>query len=124
MAKSIEERVVESRSSRPIYVYEIPAKVGVATKSVGLVELTSREEQLAAKASTGDGATRLAVELAKMSLVQVDGKTVGPTDGSVDKAWDTLGPKVRNLILTAYVQIHHVEDEEVTGFLASRQVRV
>jgi dihydrodipicolinate synthase/N-acetylneuraminate lyase len=126
--KAIEEKVAEARTSRPIYVYEIPAKIGVPMKSVGLVELTSREEMLAAKLARGDGegvpTMRMATELAKMALVQVDCRPVSASDGSVDKAWEALGAKGRNLVLTAYVQIHHVSDEDTSSFIESRQVRV
>ncbi len=120
---AIQERVAQAQTDRPIYRYTIPANIANGTKSVGLVLLTTDEELRATKRSHTD-THRLAYELSKQALVEVDGKPVNEGDGSIDTAWDAMSPKVRGLVLVAYASLHTPEDEETTSFLKSQQVSV
>lgn len=121
--RPIEERVAEGRSSRPVYVFDLPEGVGSQIKTVGLVELTPSDEIMAAKMSTGD-TTRLAFELAKLSLYEVDGQRVSIGDGSADAAWLRLGPRARSLVVQAFAALNVPSSEDSAAFLRSRQVRV
>lgn len=109
---------------RQMHLFTIPASLqGFGIKSIGLVELTAEEEIMATKRCANDVA-RLAFELAKESLRQVDGKPVSTMEGTVDRLWNRMHPKVRNLVVAAYGQIHQPEGNETAGFLASHQVQV
>lgn len=116
---------VPVEKGRPLYEYTIPetlaGKFGV--KSVGLVELTAEEEIFATKRSRND-VVRLGFELAKESLRTVDGKPVSTTDGSADRAWQLMHPKIRQLVVGAYGDIHNPSDQEAAVFRKSLQVRV
>jgi hypothetical protein len=114
---------VEKSSSRPVFVYDMPEGVIDTIKSVGLVELTAEEELTATKRSRGDH-MRLAYELAKQCLVEVNGAPVSLGDGSADKVWGSMGPKARNLVLTAYAEMHAPAEDMAQLFLKSRKVRV
>ena len=107
--------------SRTKYTYNIPAGAEVATTSVVLVELTAEEEMMATKRARNDP-IRLAYELAKCSLVGLDGMEMKSSDGSLDREWDKIHPKVRSFIMQAFNQIHAPREEDVSTFLASRQV--
>jgi len=113
----------QEKPARPTYRYTIPSRIGSDVRKVGLVQLTSNEELMATKRSRNDTA-RLAYELAKQALVEVDGERVGVADGSVDKAWDRLLPKVRTLVMSAYAELHAPQEEDVSDFLQSQQVQV
>jgi len=114
-----------SRADRPVYTYAIPNKLSRESgiSSVSLTELTAEEELMASKRSRND-AFKLASELTKTSLVMVDGKRMSMADGSADAAWNTMHPKVRQLVMRAYSQLHSVEDEDESSFLTSCQVDV
>lgn len=107
--------------SRTKYTYNIPTGAEVPTTSVTLVELTAEEEMMATKRSRNDP-IRLAFELAKSSLINVDGVVLGAGDGSLDRVWEKLHPKVRSFVMQAFNQIHAPREEDVSTFLASRQV--
>jgi len=108
---------------RSVSTYDLPKEVSDSIRSVGLVELTTEEELMAAKRAHGDP-MRLAYELAKQSLVEVNGSQVSLGDGTSDKAWGAMGPMVRNLVLTAYAELHAAPEEATKLFLRSRKVRL
>lgn len=120
---ALQERVAKPQIDRPIYRYTIPKNLANGVKKVGLVLLTTDEELRATKRAHAD-THRLAYELTKQSLAEVDGKPVSEGDGSIDIAWDAMSPKVRGLVLVAYASLHTPEDEETTSFLKSQQVSV
>lgn len=107
--------------SRTKYTYNVPPTAEVATQTVTLVELTAEEEMMATRRARSDQ-IRLVFELVKASLIAIDGVELKSTDGSLDRVWDKLHPKVRSFIMQAYNQVHAPRDEDVTTFLASRQV--
>lgn len=108
---------------RAINTYDMPPGMDAGIQSVGLVELTGDEEIMATKRAHGDH-MRLGLELAKQSLVAVNGAKVSLADGSTDRAWETMGPKLRNMVLTAYAELHSAPDEAIQSFLKSRRTRV
>jgi len=109
---------------RVIHTFKIPETLAThGVKEIGLVELTMEEELLATRRSRGD-AVRLAYEYAKECLRVVDGKTVRTTDGSADKMWNALHPKVRQLVIRAYGVLHQPKMEEDAAFLESHEAKV
>jgi len=123
-ASALTERAKPKAQARPIYRYDIPSPLAAAGVSkVGLVQLTSSEELQATKRARND-THRLAYELAKQSLVEVNGDRVSSADGSVDTAWDQMPPKVRTLVMTAYGNLHAPEEADIDAFLKSQRVDV
>lgn len=114
------------KKQRVVYVYKVPAKTAseVGVSSVGLVTLTTNEELMVFKVSGRGDSAKLASEMAKASLAEVDGKPLSVGDGSADAFWTACHPKLRQLILTAYGKLHSPEPEETEDFLASGQARV
>lgn len=115
---------LQKKPSRVVYAYTIPKRIAkeAGVQSIGLIELTAREEMLAAKRSNGEQ-FNLAHSLVTSSLHMVNDVEVSIGDGSADRAWETMNPKVRNLVLQAFADIHAPEDEDTADFLASRQVK-
>jgi hypothetical protein len=117
-----DEKVV---TKRPVNLFDVPQPLAgeLGIGEVGLVTLTSDEElQCYARGKTNSA--KLAAELAKASLVEVNGEKVGLADGSVDTAWGKMDPRLRQLVLTAYTEIHAAKEEDTATFLKSRRVRV
>lgn len=111
-------------SPRSVYLYTVPAPLqsyGIA--EIGIIELKAGEELMATKRAQQDP-MRLAFELAKESLRSVDGKPVSTSDGTSDAIWETMHPKIRNLIVSAYGDVHQPRNSELADFLTSRQVQV
>ncbi len=116
-----------SEKARAIISFTIPDKLrkyvdeGVTT--LGFVELKSGEEMLATKRCHNDG-IRLVYELVKESLRMVGAETVGTGDGSADRAWAKMHPKIRQLCSTAYNELHNLQEGDSESFLKSRAVTV
>ncbi len=110
---------LDQQDDRVIHRFEIPASVPGEIRSLGLIEITAQEELQAEQRCRGVSDKR-AAEMAKASLVEVNGQKVRFADGSVDKAWNSMHPKVRTLVASAWVKLHLANDEEVDGFFASR----
>lgn len=110
---------------RPINTFRVPASIAAeaGVTSLGLITLTTEEEMMAFQRGRKDGA-KVALELAKASLVEADGKPLSLADGSADSFWLRIHPKVRQLVMEAYGALHAAEPDEVAGFLASRTSRV
>jgi len=113
-----------SKPSRPVYTYQVPSNLGGEDfKSIGLVQLTAREEMMAAKRSNGDP-IKLAYEQVQQSIAEVNGEKVSIADGSADKAFNAMPPMVRNLVMAAHAKLHSPAESDVELFLQSREVRV
>lgn len=112
-------------TTRAEYTYELPAKLQqtLGVKTLTLVELNAEEEMMATKRSRNDP-VRLAWELPKEALRAINGARVGSVDGSIDKAWNDMHPKVRALVMQAYNDLHNPVQTDVADFLASRAVSV
>jgi hypothetical protein len=121
----LEEKLALPKTDRAVYVFTFsPAsqkEYGVT--SVGLCELTIDEELMGTKRANGDP-IRLAYEMPKQALVEVNGQPVSLADGSADIAWSKFHPRVRQLVMTAYSKIHNATEEEAKVFLQSQTVRV
>ena len=126
---AVKQRLEEQRentgnaSARPVYRYTVPPKLSGDIKSVGLVQITCDEELRATKRSRNDS-HRLAYELTQQALVEANGNKLSEADGSRDSVWSKMSPKVRNLVLLAYAQLHSPEDDESSDFLKSQEVTV
>ena len=105
--------------ARVIHRFQIPESIPGDIRSIGLVEITAHEELMAEQRCKGSPDKR-AAEMAKSALVEVNGAKVGFVDGSVNKAWNEMHPKVRTLIASAWVKLHLANDDEVDDFFASR----
>lgn len=119
---------VATKPERVIQVFEVPErlieKLGTDKfKSIGMVELTAAEEMAATKRSRQDP-LRLAVELTKQAIVEVNGQRVSIANQSVDKAWEEFPSKIRSLALAAYNELHNPDEEEQKGFLESRATKI
>lgn len=119
------EQTMVATMQRPVHLFTIPPKLAAeaGVSEVGLITLTSDEELAATKRGNRDTA-KMATELAKTALVEADGKALKLGDGSVDTFWKTLDPRLRQLVLTAYAELHGADEEDSKAFLASRKARV
>jgi hypothetical protein len=118
-----------SRSGRPVHTFTVPQEhrqeVGLA--SIGLVELTADEEMAVMRrmqtASVASG-IKAQYDLAKASVVQVDGKAVSSADESLEVAWVAMRPKARALLLRAFQKLHNPPPEMEAGFLEGETTSV
>ncbi len=128
-ARAVQERVKKQRAdegksnARPIYRYTIPESLANGIEEVGLIQLTSNEELRATKRARND-AHSMVYELAKQSLIEVNGDPLKESDGSVDTAWKNMSPPVRSLVIMAYNKLHTPEEDDLSDFLKSQQVTV
>lgn len=106
-----------------IWTFNVPKKLSDVTgiKSIGIVEMRVEDEVMATRRANGDRA-RLAWELALQALVRANGKEVSIADGSADIVFNKH-PKLRNLIVTAYGQVHQPEEDEAKDFLGSMELQ-
>ncbi len=111
------------KQSRTVHVFDLPESVPGDIKQVSIVELTAQEELLASKRAGGDP-FRIAYELAKQALVEINGEKVGLADGSADAVWAKMHPVVRELVVKAHQSTHNATEEQTRDFLQSRKVRV
>jgi hypothetical protein len=111
------------RPKAPVHVFNIPVSISGDIRSLGIKELTGEEEIMAERRARGDRG-RIAVELTKAALVEVNGSPVTQGDASADMAWTKMSPKVRTLAITAYTRLHIPDDEETAGFFSSMEIRV
>lgn len=112
-------------SSRAVHLFTVPSRLAAETgvREVGLTTLNADEELMAAKRGHKDSA-KIATELAKAALVEADGNKLASADGSVDSFWKNLDPRLRQLVLTAYADLHGADEEDAESFLKSRKTRV
>ena len=125
MSDEIQSRIEEAtaaKATRAVYEYKVPSHVANGVEKVGLIKLTAREEIMATCLARND-AIRLAYELAKASLVELNGELIDKTNGDDDVAWEKMDPQVRDLVMSAYGDLHTLPVEVTESFLASRTVR-
>lgn len=111
--------------SRVVYEFDIPESLQSEemTETLGMVKLNGREEKAASKRSRGDG-TQLAYELVKASLYEVDGRRVKRGEHEDEKLWNNMDPILRNLMLSAYAELHTPEDDVTENFIKGRREKV
>jgi len=116
---------VAQKAARPVHVFTVPPSLSqdAGVTEVGLITLTADEELQAFSRGKKDNA-KLAIELAKAALVEVDGKQLKLADGTVDTFWKDVDPRIRQLIMTAYAELHGADEEDQKSFLKSRKIRV
>jgi hypothetical protein len=84
--------------------------------------ITDAEEKLAIKATRGE-AGRTLTEMSKMMIRAIDGHLairtgdLGP--GNVDRFWDDIGGKCRQMITNYYMKTHALSKEEQADFYAN-----
>jgi hypothetical protein len=119
------ESFTKPKKVRPVNLFTVPEAIAAVSgvAEVGMVTITGEEELNCFKLANKDNA-KLASELSKAALVEVDGKPLSSQDGSVDSFWMEAHPKLRQLILTAYAELHATEEEDQKSFLKSKKVRV
>ena len=112
---------IRREKERALHVFSIPAKLAekIGVNNIGLVELTGEEELMVTSRARNDVA-RLAYELARESLRMINDKPVSTADGSADKAWNTMHPQVRGMVVQAYSDVHNADSTDVQAFLESR----
>ncbi len=110
---------------REVYEFKIPTRLRCvdANESLGIRKLRSQEEIEATRNCQGES-MRLAWELSKMSLCEVDGEQLLHHEGHVDQKWDKFEPKLRALVVAAYAKLHTPEDDETENFLGSMTMKV
>ena len=110
---------------REVYEFKIPTpyRCDDAKESLGIRKLRSQEEIEATRNCQGES-MRLAWELSKMSLCEVDGERLIAHEGQVESKWDKFDPKLRALVVAAYAKLHTPEDDETENFLGSMTTKV
>jgi len=118
--------------ARTLYRYKIPTSLhlhGGGIVELGFVELTPDEELMAAKRAGQP--MRLAFEMAMESMREVGmsglngvvkRSKLSTGDGTADRVWHQMHPKLRTLAVTAYGELHNPKDSEAASFLESREV--
>lgn len=111
---------------RVVHRFEVPVACrnedGTPT-SIGLYELTAREEMTAAKQTKGDP-VRLAAALVRVSLATWDDKPVDRSGGEDEAIWNKMGARLRNLIMAAYAKVNTAGEDETADFLGTHQAQV
>lgn len=129
-AGEVQKRVAEQRQeekdiagARSVHRFKIPKKLANGITDIGMIQLNSEEELRATKRARND-THRLAYELSQQALVEVNGQKVSEGDGTREKAWASMDPKVRTLVITAYGELHAPEADDIDDFLKSQRVTV
>ena len=111
-----------------VTTYTLPKALqrpGLPTQ-IGMCELSGHEELMAHRVGSGDDA-RAGVDATKRAIRELDGKAI---DGKawkqedLDTFWESWGPKVRALLLDAYIRMAAPDKGESDSFFASAEVRV
>ena len=126
MSDVIQEKVDASKGMRPartVHTFPLPDSVPGEVRSVSVTELTAEEELMATRRA-GTDAFKVAYELAKQSLVAVNGEKVSLADGTSDKVWVAMHPKARALTIIAYNAVHQPADNDVADFLKGQTIQV
>lgn len=111
---------------RVIHRFEVPKACrgeGDAPTSIGLYELTAREELGAAKQAKNDP-VRLAAALVRASLATWDDKPVDRAGGEDETLWNQMGARLRNLVMAAYAKVNTAGEDDTSDFLGTHQARV
>lgn len=118
---------LDKKAARTVHTFDIPEglvkSTGTEIRTIGIMELTAEEEMMAAKRIQGE-AVRLPFEQAKESMRYINGKLVQTHDGSADKVWADMHPKIRNMVVIAFNRVHQSGREDLDSFLNSGQISI
>ena len=120
---------IAAKPPRAVHTFDVPKSLGAPYSSIGLVELETGEELMAAKRA-GTEPMGLAYELTKQSIAEVTDagasapRSVSLADATTDEVWRRGGPKLRQLLLQAYSLLHTPGDEAEQDFLKSHRTSV
>lgn len=104
------------------HAFTIPQNLhreGVA-KALTMREPSATDEVLAAKTPGGAGA----FAAVKNCIVELDGKKVEQAGVEVEQFWSNCGPKVRSLLMNAYLRLFSADEEETQAFFGSQVTSV
>lgn len=98
------------------YTFDISKRRGCSIKTFTIRETDGKDETLAAVTAKakGEGASMLE-ELARLSIVEVDGRPVSPESPADMDSWNT---RTRTFVLNAFRHINGIDDEEGKDFLS------
>jgi len=91
--------------------------------SIGLHLLTASDEMVAAQRARGD-VMRLAYEMARQCVGQVNGKPISTAEGALDTFWERCHPSLRTIIVSAYTKLNQPKQGDLDSFLASMEIIV
>jgi len=126
MAESIDNLAFNKRD-RAIYVFDLPDGIrgqdSFIKESVGLVKLELAEE-IRAGDRAGANMASMAYNMAKIALVEIDGRPLNKADGEDDRVFDKCDPQIRQLIMEAHAELSTPMVGASKKFLASRRMKV
>lgn len=111
---------------RPRFTFAIPESARLSPddpRKVTLVPVTLAEELMAQKAAEASKSP-VGYELAKMSIIAVDGKPLDWASGARETFLETVSAPVRQLVMAAYVRVNNPAPEAEKDFLASMLTEV
>lgn len=120
---SLESILAGQMKDRVVYRFTVPESIKGDIRSIGMVEMTA-DEEIGVEARCKGASERRAAEIAKASIWELNGQRVHNADGTIDKAWNTMSPKLRTLVNREWVRIHIADDAESESFSKSMTVNV
>lgn len=124
---AFEQSITGPDLQRVVYEYDVPESLqqvgNKIVKTISIKELTP-EEELRASRRAGQDAAALANELWRESIAEINGTTVSLADGSTDSYANKFSSALRQLIMTAYSDIHNPKEVDAKVFLKSRRAKV
>lgn len=120
-------QIEEMQKARILRDFTVPETLRAADPKLPTVitmkQLSAAEELMASKLGRND---YMAAQYAatKLSIVELDGKSVSLKDTALERFWEAASPKLRALLMTAYTTVSSPSKEEEDSFLKSMAVRV
>lgn len=114
--------------NRPVFEFDLTDELVALDdpyikKSFGLVKLRMEDEVKAATGVSGNAA-KLSYNMAKASLVEVDGRRLNRAEGEEETVLNHMDPAIRAIILDAYADLCSVEEDAAKKVRASRKIKV
>lgn len=133
----MQELINAKKQSKPIFEFSILETVrdgdvdrtqpmvqdDYVKSSFGLVKL-DMDEEIAAAERAGKNGAKLGYLMARIALVEVDGRPVNKADGEDEKILRHTDPAIRELILEMYATISSAPDGVAKKVKASMKVKV
>lgn len=122
--------VLAPSSKIAVHFYKLPPSLKPVAKDIteiGVRELSAMDDIGAAERSQSSP-MRMAFELTILSFAAVKRGTklerLHFHDGSAERAYNALHPRVRQLLQTAYAKVHGNDKEDTEAFLEAHHVEV